>query len=273
MENLFKEATSFFSKNDICKIKELTFNFAKKVTRLILKNDMKALETMTTISADIREEIEFDESIKRDKSFYYGFWLAYEKIGKSYLEDSKTISDLEMVVSNEEKLRDIMKYLGKKNYAKQGEIAEHLKISQNALWNFLNKPSVKELNIFSVTKIGKYVMYSLNKKGMDFYNKNISNDLKLYSKNEIMELFDIALQCAKSNSLEGIKKKSKLLDEEMTEGIYRKIYNDHQLGNNESYSKDKSNIKFKKNKINRKNVDFNNADGKLYCIDEYNEAV
>lgn len=224
MINIFKAAISFFKDKNVYKVEEYAYDFGKQVTKNIVNQDIDSLKSLYKNSVLLREDVEFDEDIERGIPFYYGYCFAYENIAKLFIDETGLDLEIDKAISNEPRLGEIVRYLSNNNFAQQKEIAEYLKISSNNLCNYLNKDIIKNLKIFSTSKLGRNVIYSLNKRGRDYYNKKISMDNKQYSKSNIQSLLDSVFDEDKLESPSNFIESCKILDKQLAEYIYDKLY-------------------------------------------------
>jgi len=220
MKELFEQASQFFQNNELTKIREFSLWFAKSVTKNILRDDKKQLEELCDESCSMRDDIEFEQEVERNKEFYFGYCYAYENIARKIFREKAIDSRVEEAVFSEDRLRQIIRFLGKNNYARQNQIAEHLGITSNNLCNFFNRPSIKILGIFSTSKIGRNVVYSLNRAGKEYYERNMDESEKLYSKKQLIELYKVAIEDSSFATAENIREQSSFLDESIAEELH-----------------------------------------------------
>lgn len=184
MKNWIKEVTRAFKDLEIFSIKKYTLRFAQQLTKSILNNDNKELKMLVEASCEIRDEIEFEKEIMRNKEFYFGYWYAYENIGRRILDFSETNNNINHIVATSNKLRNLIKFLGSKTAARQKDIAEHLNMMPDELANFMCNDFVKKADILSENKIGRNMIYSLNSKGKRYYDDYLSEKQKNYIYND-----------------------------------------------------------------------------------------
>lgn len=181
MEKWLEDTIQAFIQPDINNIKNCTLKFAQKITKAILDDDKNDIEQLIENSAEIRDNIELNEEVDRNKEFYYGYLYAYENIANQILDNDHTNENIHKIIESNEKLRSLVKFLGKEKAAKEKDIAKYLSLKANELDNFMQTDYVKKSDILSKNKIGKNVIYSLNAKGRKYFkdqNSEPNNDNK-----------------------------------------------------------------------------------------------
>lgn len=190
MKKWLENTVEAFIKSDIKDIRNYTFKFARKITKAILNEDKNQIEQLIDDSAEIRDNIEFNEEVNRNKEFYYGYWYAYENIANRIFENNDTIENIDGIIESNEKLRILVKFLGKEKAARQKDIAEHLGLKSNELANFMETDYVKKADILSKNRIGRNVIYSLNSKGRQYFKDKTSDIKNNYSKEDIYNIIE-----------------------------------------------------------------------------------
>lgn len=181
MEKWLEDTIQAFIQPDINNIKNCTLKFAQKITKAILDDDKDDIEQLIENSAEIRDNIELNEEVDRNKEFYYGYLYAYENIANQILDNDHTNENIHKIIESNKKLRSLVKFLGKEKAAKEKDIAKHLSLKPNELDNFMQTDYEKKSDILSKNKIGKNVIYSLNAKGRKYFkdqNSEPNNDNK-----------------------------------------------------------------------------------------------
>ena len=168
MKKWLEGAIQAFIQSDMNNIKNYTLKFAQKITKAILDDNKDDIEQLIDNSAEIRDNIELNGEVDRNKEFYYGYWYAYENIANRIVDNNDTNVNIHKIIKSNEKLRRLVKFLGKEKAAKQKEIANHLSLKSNELASFMETDHVKESNIISKDKIGRNAIYSLNAKGRKY---------------------------------------------------------------------------------------------------------
>ena len=64
--------------------------FAQKITKAILDDNKDDIEQLIDNSAEIRDNIELNGEVDRNKEFYYGYWYAYENIANRIVDNNDT---------------------------------------------------------------------------------------------------------------------------------------------------------------------------------------
>jgi len=222
MQESFKNVIEAFVTHNLDEIRKFAGWFAKSITLNIMNDNKDELQKLCKEAAYMRSDIEFIEPIKMTKDYYLGYCSAYENVGRKLSEEIDNQENIELVVHSLPKFRlqKIINFLGKQGYVQQNELAKYLEITPSHLWNILNNPSIKELNLFSVRKIGKYAIYGLNKTGKQYFHDRIDQDKKQYSKKQIFELLSLVVKNYDTPDLKDLTEKAKILDEELVKGFY-----------------------------------------------------
>ena len=160
-----------FSESDISEIAKYTLRFARNVTKNILDNNYKLLKDLVEISCEIRDEIETDKNIERNKEFYFGYWYAHENIGRRILEHYIVNEGINSIVIQNKDVQKLIKILIKNKAISKQDIIKHLRISLDKLDNLIYSDEIKELDLICETKIGNNIIYSLNRKGRKYYER------------------------------------------------------------------------------------------------------
>lgn len=225
MQEFFKSAVEAFVTNNLENIKKFAGWFAKATTMNIIKDNKEELSVLCKDYAYMSSDIEFEQPLKTNKDFYMGYISAYNNIARKVLDNSNELERIDLVVQELPKLRlkGIINYLGEKGFAQQGELAEYLGITASHLWNILNNSSIKQLDILNVHKIGKHVIYGLNKSGKLYYYDKISENKKQYSKKDIMNILHIVTNSDKLD-ISNFIKESMVLDEALIKEVYMEIF-------------------------------------------------
>ena len=226
MQETFSKAVEAFITNNIDGIKKFAGWFAKSITINLMNDNKEQLHKLCKDATYMRSDIEFTEPIKMTKDYYLGYCSAYENVARKLLEEEDGQENIELVINQLPNLRmqKIINFLGKQGYAQQNKLANYLEISPSHLWNILNNNSVKELDIFSVRKIGKHAIYGLNKKGKQYLKGKIANDKKQYSKDQIIELLSLIIKNYDTSEVKDLTEKAKILDEELVKVFYEMFY-------------------------------------------------
>ena len=160
-----------FSESDISEIAKYTLRFARNVTKNILDNNYKLLKDLVEISCEIRDEVEVDGNIERNKEFYFGYWYAYENIGRRILEYHIVNEGIGRVMNESEGIQKLTKMLAKNKVATKQDIRNYFQISSDKFDNFIHSNEIKELDLICEDRIGNNVIYSLNRKGRKYYGR------------------------------------------------------------------------------------------------------
>lgn len=259
MKEWIKDVIQVFIKSDISTIKDYTLKFAKQLTRAILDNDNEELEQLIDASCEIRDNIEMDGEIDRNKEFYYGYWYAYENIANRIVDHNEANENIHQIIDSNEKLRTLVKFLGREKAARQKDIAEYLDMKSNELANFMQTDYMKKVDILSKDKVGRNVIYSLNAKGRKYFKNQTSETLNAYSKVDILKILDY-LKENKSKRVELLVKESPGLDEVVIKEIYNLI-----IGEEVSVSsKQKKKMYFKNGDIKKEDYPFRKDKASYY---------
>lgn len=178
MKARFSETVNHFLEENISLLGKFSKWFAKHITLSIMNKDYNQLEILCKDANDMRDEVEFESRIEKTKEFFYGYNFAYENVARKLLQEFKKNEEIDRIIINNSRLKEIIWYLGENEYAKQSEIAKYLKISASSLWNYLNKQEIKSLNLFTVDRIGKSAIYSLSLRSEEYYRLNSKQDDK-----------------------------------------------------------------------------------------------
>ncbi|NLK76050.1 MAG: hypothetical protein GX288_12315 [Clostridiales bacterium] len=227
MQEIFNEAISSFIANNMEGIRRFSGWFAKLITVNIMNEDNTALKELCKYSVDMRSDIEFTEPIKYNKDFYLGYCVAYENIARRLLDEDINLEKIDLIVNGNPSLRldKIIYFLGHKGYAKQNEIATYLEISPSHLWNILNNSNVKEIDIFTVQKIGKYTIYGLNQRGKQYFTEKTSKEIKQFSKRDIIEIISYMVNKHLNIDVDHTNiKEPSLLDKNLIDELDNKFY-------------------------------------------------
>lgn len=245
--NKFKQA---YIDNDLIKIVESSKKFAWFVTKHLVNNEIDELKELCLQSAIMRDDIEFEADIKKNKEYYYGYWFAYENLARRLIECTSYSNKIELIVNQYPKVREIIRFLYINNFAQQNEIASHIGVTPSHLWNILNKAEIKELNIFDINKVGRNVVYSLNSIGKSFYNKQINNNEKIFTKEQVMKIIQYMIDNMEELSIDSVSESLDVLDMDMISKIkdkfilYSKLQNKKYININVNVNIE---IKFDKN--------------------------
>ncbi len=170
MKEKTKKIVNAFLKSDIFKIKEYTLKFAQNVTRNVLNDDCEQLKDLIKISCEIRDKIEVDEEIERNREFYFGYWYAYENIGRRILENYIVNECIDNIIKQNEDIQKLIKVLIANKAITKQEIVKHLGMNVNDFNDLICSNKVKALNLICEDRIGKNIIYSLNRKGRKIFN-------------------------------------------------------------------------------------------------------
>lgn len=224
MKEWINKIANSFIISDISTIKDYTLKFARKITKAILDNNNEELEELIDVSCEIRDNIEIEKKIDRNKEFYYGYWYAYENVANRIVEYKEVNENIDHLIDGNEKLRALVKFLGENKAAWQKDIAEHLDMKSNELANFMKTDYVKKVDILSRDEIGRNVIYSLNAKGRKYFKDQISETKNNYSKKDILKMLDYLGENSNKN-IDLIVKEGPGLDEVIIKRIYSLIMN------------------------------------------------
>jgi hypothetical protein len=270
MQETFKNAVEAFITNNLDGIRKFAGWFAKAITLNLMKGNKEELQRLYKDAAFMRSDIEFTETIKMTKDYYLGYCSAYENVARKLLEEENNQENIEIVAGQLPKLRlqKIINFLGNQRYAQQNEVASHLDITPSHLCNILNNPSVKELEIFSIRKIGKHAIYGLNKKGKQYYQDKIDRDKKQYSKKQIFDLLSLVMKNYDSLEAKVITESAKIIDEELVKELYKFLY-EFTLRKDLISSPQTDYSRVYKNIIQKENIEMKNKVSTNYQYKEY----
>lgn len=171
MSKIINNTIKSFSESDISKIREYTLKFAQNLIKNVLNNDYEQLKDLIKTSCEIRDEIETDKNIERNKEFYFGYWYAHENIGRRILEHYIVNEGINSIVIQNKDVQKLIKILIKNKAISKQDIIKHLRISLDKLDNLIYSDEIKELDLICETKIGNNIIYSLNRKGRKYYER------------------------------------------------------------------------------------------------------
>ncbi len=171
MSKIINNTIKSFSESDISKIREYTLKFAQNLIKNVLNNDYEQLKDLIKTSCEIRDEIETDKNIERNKEFYFGYWYAHENIGRRILEHYIVNEGIGRVMNESEGIQKLIKMLAKNKVATKQDIINYLQISSDKFDNFIHSNEIKELDLICEDRIGNNVIYSLNRKGRKYYGR------------------------------------------------------------------------------------------------------
>ena len=186
MKDIVDEIKKAFLESNINSIKENTLEFVKQVTKSILENREDELKSMIDVSCDIRDSIEMDLDMERNKEFYFGYLYAYENVLNNIFDHRKINDDIYKIIVANDKVKRLIEFLGKEKAARQKDIAEHLNMESNELANFMKTDYLNQANILSKNKVGRNVIYSLNARGRKYYQSHGNGIGKSYSESDIL---------------------------------------------------------------------------------------
>lgn len=192
MESILQKLFESFKLSKIDCIREYVKDFAMEITNCIFSRNYTDLKKLYEGCALIRDEIEFSCTINKTVEYYYGYMFAYESIARNLFYKESTDIEIEKTVKNNVRLWEIIKYLANNNHASHKKLADGLGVSPNNLTNFFNNADhFKKLNIIDIQRIGRNRIYSLTKRGLEFYKQQINVEEKLYSKENIIDILDV----------------------------------------------------------------------------------
>lgn len=226
MQENFLKAVSDFLNSNLEGIRRYAGWFAKSITLGIIKEDKQELEDLCASAQELRADINYADPINKNKEYFLGYCAAYENIAGKFIDYASDQDSIKLVIETLPNLRmsKIINYLGNKGLAQQNEIAAHLNIKPSHLSNILNNPSVKQINILNVRKVGKHAIYSLNKKGKDYYKSQLSDEKIQYTKKQVLELISSIMNNYEYNNIEEIIDKASIVDEDFIKSIYNEVY-------------------------------------------------
>ena len=211
MLNITEKLKESFISDDILSIGKASKYFARMVTKGLMDKNYDYIQKICLEISKLRDCIELDLDLKRDKNYYFGYIYAYENIARRLIEEFIKENDINIIVSQYPKVRKAIMFLGKNQFATQGQIANALKISASYLWNILNKDIIVEANIFVVKKIGRSKIYSLTERGRQYYHNSCDEEFKMYSKKDFKKIINFI----NSNKVLIDKRNGKIIDDEL----------------------------------------------------------
>lgn len=219
--NLFDSFKEAIMNSKLSMIRDQAREFAQLITTKVMKGNYQEIKEITNRSVLMREALEFDMDIPKTREFYYGYWYAYENMGRRLADKAYSDQELEMNVASNLKLGSIITFLANNPYAQHKDLAEGLGISPSQLSTFFKKANYfDELEIFNIQKIGRNLVYSLTSRGSGYHAKKLSVDNKQYSKEMIIKILELIE--SKNVTHDDIKEKLGTFDEELVDFIYRK---------------------------------------------------
>lgn len=226
MLNITEKLKESFESNDISQIAKASKYFARIITQNLMEGNHGDTEGLCLESSRLRDILELNLDLERDKNYYFGYIYAYENIARKLSEEEIKSSNIDFIVSEYPKVREVIMYLGKNQFATQGEIAKSLNISPSYLWNILNKDAVLEANIFIAKKVGRSSIYSLSERGNYYYSKACDEKTKMYNKEDIKKIISFISSNRPLIGMDEMLENIPLIDEELLELIY-KSYIEH----------------------------------------------
>lgn len=236
MSKWIKYLVKSFADSNIESIQELILEYYQRFIRSMLNSDYNEINKLVDISCEVRDNIEDDTSIERNKEFYFGYLYACEDIGRKIYRQSELNQNVNLLVETNEKLRKLVKFLGVEKAARQKDIAEHLEIKANELANFMDTEYVKKADILSKDTIGRNVIYSLNHKGRKYFEEKLSEKQKSYGRADILKMIDYFIE-NRGKSFEILSKESPLLDEAIFSRMYSLIISEEIVTNSKLKNK------------------------------------
>lgn len=170
MENKYNNLIKAFKDNNIEEISKLSESLAKDVTLNLIINNIKELKDIYLDSADIRDTITLESTIKKDRNYYLGYIHAYENIARMITASKDVNENIHRTLLGKPEIFLAIKYLKEVQYASVSEISKHIKVEQKDLINLLESPEISKLKIIDSNSIGNNKYYYLNNKGKHYCN-------------------------------------------------------------------------------------------------------
>lgn len=223
MEEIFRGFQEAFKNNMTSEVIENSKKFAWLVTSKLMDNDMESLYEICKLSSNMRDNIEFDNPIIRDRGYYYGYWFAYENIARKLYSNTSLNLNVDIIIDQNPKLNEIIDYLYQQGYAHQNELANILDISASYLSNILNKEEIKNIGLFNTNKVGRNMIYSLNSKGREYYETRLSDNQKLFNQRQLIDILDYILENIEDMNIYDLSQKLGIIQNETLNSIYDSI--------------------------------------------------
>ena len=167
-----EEMIRVFKENDIDKIKQMVLQFAENITKEILLDNNENINKLLKDSCMIRDNIELDKDIERNKDFFFGYLYAIENIGTRIQDNKEIIKNIDSFINSNDNIPTIINYITKNQACIEETLLKDLNIDKDEFKSILLSESEHNIDMFTMNIIAKKRIVSLS----SFTRKYIQNN-------------------------------------------------------------------------------------------------